>query len=159
MRSVIYVLSFFAVAICFSNMGLANEHPPHGIAPGEALAEEHPSAPVMLSSEAVIKGIKDHISNVTKANAGYFVITDPVEGKVLRLQLVRVHEDKVSYLKKDSAYFACSDFMNEDGTAYDLDFWMKKGAGNTLSVYETKIHKKEGVPRFTYKDDEIVPVE
>ena len=36
---------------------------------------------------------------------------------------------------------------------------MKKAKGGGVEVYRTKIHKKDGNPRFTYRDDEIVPVE
>lgn len=157
----IFILAL-AILVYFSYGVLANEHPPHGVAPGEAIAgeQEHPGGHQMLSAGQVIKGIKDHISSTTEANAGIFPVTDPVEGKDLRLKLVKVHEDKVSHIKKDNAYFACTDFLTEDGNArYDLDFWMKDAGGGRLEVYETKIHKKDGAPRFTYKDDEIVPVE
>ena len=90
---------------------------------------------------------------------GRVPIRDEAKGKDLRLNLIKVHEDKVSRIKKDDAYFACTDFITEDGAAkYDLDFWMKEGAGGALEVYMTKIHKKDGNPRFTYMEDEIVEV-
>ena len=145
------------------------EHPAHGMAPGEAMKEqhgaEHPGA--VLSAADVIKGIKEHINNITNANAGLFPIKDEREAKDLKLKLVRIHEDKVSYIKKDDAYFACTDFVTEDGkTMYDLDFWMKKSdkggsdpSSRGLEVYQTKIHKKAGTPRFTYKAAELSPVE
>ena len=127
--------------------------------PGQSIPE-HPGKEAMLSADKVIKGIKDHIDKVTKANAGYFPITDSEEGKDLRLKLIKVHEDRVSIIKKDDASFACTDFKTDDGkTQYDIDFWMKKGAGDKLEVYQTKIHKKNGNPRFIYQDNEIVPVE
>lgn len=135
------------------------EHPPHGIAPGKSVGE-HPGAGSALSAASVIKGIKSHIKNITAANAGLFAITDPVQKKALKLKLVRIHEDKVSYIKKDDAYFACTDFKIEDGSEmYDIDFWMKADKKGNLKVYQTKIHKKDGKPRFTYRDDEIVVVE
>jgi len=123
--------------------------------PGQSIPE-HPGKEAMLSADKVIKGIKDHIDKVTKANAGYFPITDSEEGKDLRLKFIKVHEDKVSYIKKEDAYFACVDFKTDDGkTTYDIDFWMKKGIFGKLNVFQTKIHKKDGKPRFTYQDDEI----
>ena len=187
MRKIFYIILVFGIVVFLSNISIAaehpgehpsapakaehkehpdttqtSEHPAHGIAPGEALKEhpgaEHPGA--VLSAADVIKGIKLHISGVTKANNGVFAIRDEKEGKDLRLKLVKVHEDKVSYIKKDGAYFACTDFITKDGKAmYDLDFWMKKSDKGGLEVYQTKIHKKDGNPRFTYKDDEIAPVE
>jgi len=123
--------------------------------PGQSIPE-HPGKEAMLSADKVIKGIKDHIDKVTKANAGYFPITDSEEGKDLRLKFIKVHEDKVSCIKKEDTYFACVDFKTDDGkTTYDIDFWMKKGIFGKLNVFQTKIHKKDGKPRFTYQDDEI----
>ncbi len=167
MKGIISIFTSIAVVLLLSGAAFSAEHPAHGVAPGEALKEqhgaehpgdEHPGA--VLSAADVIKGIKGHINNTTKANAGIFPIKDEVEAKDLKLKLIRIHEDKVSYLKKDDAYFACTDFVTEDGkTMYDLDFWMKKNNKGELEVYRTKIHKKDGTPRFTYKDDEIAPVE
>ena len=126
--------------------------------PGARLSE-HPGETKMLSADKIIKGIKAHIKSVTDANNGVFPLPDAKEGKDLKLKLVKVHENKVSYIKKDDAYFACTDFVTTDGSAkYDVDFWMKESKNGTLEVYMTKVHKKDGSPRFTYKDDEIVEV-
>lgn len=157
MKKLICILSILALTLCFSKVSFSAEHP--GEHPGSPAKSEHPGQESMLSSLEIIKGIKDHISKVTKANNGIFPISDPQEGKDLRLKLIKVHEDKVSYIKKDDAYFACTDFVTDDGkTKYDLDFWMKKTKKGTLEVYQAKIHKKDSKPRFTYKEDEIVDV-
>lgn len=154
MKKLIFLVFIFTSAFYCRGISFA-EHP--GTKMGR---EEHPGAKTMLSAGQIIKGIKDHINQVTKANAGYYPLYDAQEGRDLRLKLVKVHEDKVSYLKKDDAYFACTDFVTEDGKAtYDIDFWMKKADDDKLQVYMTKIHKKDGTPRYTYKDDEIVAVE
>lgn len=164
MKNLTYILSVLALTLCFSKASFSAEHPgeaaehPGSEHPGAGA--EHPGHKDMLSSLEIINGIKNHIASVTKANNGYFPITDAEEGKYLKLTLIRVHEDKVSYIKKEDAYFACTDFVTEDGKAkYDVDFWMKKTKEGTLEVYQTKIHKKDGSPRFTYKDDEIVTVD
>lgn len=189
MKKLICILSVLALTVCFSKASFAAEHPgehpgtpakehpgapaeaEHKEHPGKTHAQEHPGAEhpgagaehpgqeAMLSAAQIINGIKGHISKVTKANNGVFPISDPKEGKDLRLKLIKVHEDKVSYIKKDDTYFACTDFVTDDGkTKYDLDFWMKKTKKGTLEVYQTKIHKKDGKARFTYKEDEIVDV-
>jgi hypothetical protein len=178
-KKLICILSILATIVYFGKISLAAEHPgtstkehpgtkaaEHKEHPGKTHEEEHPGEAehpgekTMLSAEQIIKGIKDHISKVTEANNGIFPISDPKEGKDLRLKLIKVHEDKVSYIKKDDAYFACTDFITADGlTKYDLDFWMKLNPKGGLEVYQTKIHKKDGIPRFTYKEDEIVDVE
>ena len=167
-RLLVVILSFIA-ALFLSSAAIAAEHPGEhpGTAakteqkehPGKTHAEEHPGKKEMLSANEIIRGIKDHITKVTEANNGYYPLSDTAEGKDLKLKLVRVHEDKVSYIKKNDAYFACTDFVTDDGKVkYDVDFWMKKGADGKLEVYQTKIHKKDGSPRFTYKDDEIYPI-
>lgn len=176
MKKLFSFLLVWAIVICFSQVSLAAEHPgehpgtpakvEHKEHPGKTHTEEHPgkaaehpAEEAVLSASQIIKGIKSHIKKVTEVNEGYFPAYDSKEGKDLRLKLIKVHEDKVSYIKKDDAYFACTDFVTDGGTKYDIDFWMKKGKKGKLEVYQTKIHKKEGKPRFTYKDDEIVTVE
>ena len=161
MMRLINILLAVVVGVYFAGILFAQEHPgEHPGAPAKVEQEEQPGEEAMLSADEIIKGIKDHINKVTNANAGYFSINEPEEGKDLRLKLIKVHEDRVSYIKKDDAYFACTDFITADGaTKYDVDFWMKKDANGELEVYRTKIHKKDGKPRFTYKDDEIVIVE
>ena len=160
MMRLINILLVVVVGVYFAGILFAQEHPgEHPGAPAKVEQEEHPGEEAMLSAEEIIKGIKDYINKITKANAGYFSINDPEEGKDLRLKLIKVHEDRVSYIKKNDAYFACTDFKTEDGkTTYDIDFWMKKGELGKLEVYQTKIHKKDGKSRFIYKDDEIVEI-
>lgn len=175
MKRLSYIFYLLAVALTFSGVSLAVEHPgehpgmpakvEHKEHPGKTHAQEHPGSEhpgeeAMLSAEEIIEGIKEHINAVAEANYGYFPITDTKEGRDLRLKLIKVHEDRVSYIKKEDAYFACTDFKTDDDKAiYDIDFWMKKGKKGKLEVYQTKIHKKDGQPRFTYQDDEIVLVE
>ena len=161
MMKLINILLAVVVGVYFAGILFAQEHPgEHPGAPAKVEQEEQPGAEAMLSAEEIIKGIKDYINKITKANAGYFSINDPEEGKDLRLKLIKVHEDRVSYIKKEDAYFACTDFKTAYGnTTYDIDFWMKKTREGELEVYRTKIHKKDGTPRFTYRDDEIAPVE
>lgn len=174
MKKLICILSVLAIAVCFSQASFAAEHPgEHPGTPAKAKQAEHPGTTAehpgaehpgeeaMLSGEQIIKGIKAHISKVTKDNNGYFPLYDSKDNNSLRLKLIRVHEDKVSYIKKEDAYFACTDFITDAGVKYDVDFWMKSTCKKckTLEVYQTKIHKKDGIPRFTYQDDEIVPVE
>ncbi len=182
MKKLICFLSILAIAFCLSKVSIAAEHPgehpgtpakteAHSEHPGKAAEHpgeaaehpgetaEHPGKKAILSAEEIIKAIKTHINKVTKANEGYFPVYDSKEGRGLGLKLIKVHEDRVSYIKKEDAYFACTDFVAEDGKEkYDVDFWMKKTKKGTLEVYQTKIHKKDGKPRFTYQDDEIVEV-
>lgn len=153
MKRLVSALMAFTILFCILAIAQA-EHP--GTSGWGTRKKEHPGKKVMLSSVEVIDAIKGYIQNVSEENNGYFPLYDSEEGKSLRLTLVKVHEDKVSYIKKEDAYFACTDFLAEDGkTTYDVDFWMKKGPESMLEIYRTKIHKKDGLPRFIYEDDAI----
>jgi len=56
-------------------------------------------------------------------------------------------------------YFACSDFQSIDSDdVLDIDFWMVLDR-DKLEVIDTKIHKLNGKPRFTYEGTEIKPIE
>ncbi len=160
MKKFIHLLFIFTIVVCSLEASMAAEHPGTTAAPKEHPGQEHPGRAGELSAGQIIQGIKAHINLVTKNNAGIFPLNDAVEAKDLRLKLIRIHEDRVSYIKKEGAYFACTDFITEDGrSTYDVDFWMKEDDKGKLKVYQAKIHKKNQTPRFTYKDDEIVPVE
>src|SRR3989338_10732442 len=116
MMRLINILLAVLVGVYFASILFAQEHPgEHPGAPAKVEQEKQRGEEAMLSAEEIIKGIKDHINKVTNANAGHFPINDPEEGKDLRLKLVKVHEDKVSYVKKEDAYFACVDFRTDDG--------------------------------------------
>lgn len=143
---VILIMGIY-VAVAF-----AQEHP--GIDHPGIKTEEHPGKDT-LSAAQIKKAIEEHISQTTKKQGGFYSLYDERDGKDLRLEFVRVH-GRVSYIKKEDAYFACSDFTTDDGkTTYDIDFWMKKSIFGKLKVVKTLIHKKDGLPRHTYKDDEI----
>jgi len=136
----------------------AQEHP--GEHPGQK-AQEHPGEHPGQESEPVTadmirQGILSHIEGVTAKNGGVFPLRDEKTSQDLKLEFVKVH-DNVSVIK-GKTYFACTDFKDQaSGNTYDLDFWMKRKDGS-MKVVETKIHKVNGQPRFTYKDDELVPV-
>lgn len=158
MKKLFFCLLALVAAAFMVNIATADEHPA-ATHEHPAAKNEHPAAKETLSAGAIIQAIKDHISAITAANNGYYPLTDAEEGKDLKLTLVKVYEDKVSYIKKEDAYFACTDFTAEGTAAYEVDFLMKKNADGKLELYQAKIHMKDGTPRFTYQDDEIAPVE
>jgi hypothetical protein len=166
MKKLIYFLVVMAFAVYFSKFGstqikaIAAEHP--GEHPGEEVTKEHPGKEhpwEAISASEIRKAIESYIKNDSNLKGGYFLLYDPKDKQVLQLNFVRVH-DRVSVIKKENAHFACSDFKTADGkSTYDLDFWMKKDKHGELDVYKVVVHKKDGKERFTYKDDEMVPVE
>jgi hypothetical protein len=160
MKKLSYCLLALVAAAFMINIATAAEHPgEHPGTPAKEEHQEHPGKKEMLSANAIIQAIKDHVSAVTAANNGYYPLTDAQEGKDLKLTLVKVHEGMVSYIKKEDAYSACADFTAEGGAVYDVDFLMKKNPEGKLELYQAKIHMKDGIARFNYQDDEIAPVE
>jgi hypothetical protein len=139
----------FVVALMFAlsfgglSTGIAAEHP------GKSTLE-HPGK--AITSDSVKKAVKDYVSAQTKAGGGLYVVKDPVLKKDWLLKLDKIH-DPVREFGRDgkTIYFACSDFKTEDGKdVLDIDLWMVE-TGGKLEVTDTKIHKLNGVPRYTYE--------
>ena len=123
---------------------------------GNPLAE-HPGKAV--TAKEVKKSIKEHVKAASKSAGGIFVIKDDKLNKEWRLKLDKIH-DPVRQFEKDGnkIYFACSDFKSVDSKdLLDIDFWMVDKGGK-LDVIDTKIHKVNGEPRFTYEGTEIKEV-
>jgi transglutaminase-like putative cysteine protease len=100
-----------------------------------------------VSITEIEKGIKAWIEQKTQDGDGYFHIVDGK--KELRLQLVRVHTEYLSNLGPQR-YFACVDLADVSGDVYDVDFFME-GKPDSMSVTETTIHKLNGKPFYTWK--------
>ena len=73
------------------------------------------------------------------------------EGKDLALDLVKVHDDRLSSLS-EGKYFACVDMKAADGTTYDIDFFMSGKPGD-MNVTETSVHKINGKPLYNWKEE------
>jgi hypothetical protein len=144
------IIAAALAAVPLAGIGSASEHG------GNPLAE-HPGKAV--TAKEVKSGIKDHVKAVSKANNGIFVIRDDKLNKEWRLKLDKVH-DPVRQFEKEgkTVYFACSDFKSVEGKdVLDIDFWMVEKGGK-LQVIDTRIHKLNGEPRFTYEGTEIKEV-
>ena len=92
-----------------------------------------------------------------EARLGSFTVADPrAQGTLRTLSLVRVHE-RVG--KTGDYYYACTD-MNDlaTGDQLDLDFDVAE-TGTGLNVVAVRIHKDNGMPRYTYDaSDRMIPV-
>jgi len=99
--------------------------------------------------------IRDYIAHQEKLQ-GAFVIADERTGDLRQLELVRVHE-RVG--KTGDYYYSCTDMKDvKSGELMDLDFDIEDQAGK-LKVAAVRIHKDDGIPRYTYNDkDERVPL-
>jgi hypothetical protein len=138
------VVLFFTPAV----RAFAQEHPEH-----PKQKAEHPQKggkKKEVTTAEISVGIKKHIESETKKSAdGKFHVT--YEGKDLALDLVRVHDDRLSGLG-GGKYFACVDMRATDGTTYDIDFFMTGKPGD-MKVTETSVHKINGEPLYNWKED------
>lgn len=94
-------------------------------------------------------GIKAFIAKTTTENEGYFPVKD--ENNDLKMKLVRVHTEYLSNLGP-GRHFACVDLVDVSGDVYDVDFFMNGEPGN-MSVTETKVHKLNGKPFYSWKQN------
>jgi hypothetical protein len=123
------------------------------------VAQEHPEHPKNKGGTAAAKkvttaeisaGIKKDIAAESK-KSGDKKFHTAYEGKDLALDLVRVHDDRLSSLG-DGKYFACVDMKATDGTTYDIDFFMSGKPGD-MKVTETSVHKINGKPLYNWKEE------
>jgi hypothetical protein len=75
----------------------------------------------------------------------------PYQRKDLALDLVKVHDDRLSNLGGNK-YFACVDMKGADGKIYDIDFFMVVKPGK-LSVTETSVHKINGKALYNWRQE------
>lgn len=126
------------------------------------------SAPLLATefyAEDIQAATQAHIQARADAQ-GIFRIVDDKTGEELALRFVKVH-DPVRQIDGQT-YFACTDFLvvGAPKQLYDLDFWLRPEDGR-LAVYEERIHKEPRrswiygwykQPRYTFVDDEVVPL-
>ena len=102
-----------------------------------------------VSRSDISAGIKSHINNERRRAADKkFHIN--YRGKNLALDLIKVHDDRLSSLGSGK-YFACVDMKAADGTIYDIDFFMA-GQPGSMTVTETSVHKINGKPLYNWKE-------
>ena len=150
-----------AVALFFTPTmsNFAQEHPEHPKKKEETKKGEHPKKGgehpqkgegKEVSTAEISTGIKKHISSESKNSSDKKFHVNH-EGKDLALDLIRVHDDRLSSLG-EGKYFACVDMKATDGTTYDIDFFMSGKPGD-MKVTETSVHKVNGKPLYNWKEE------
>jgi hypothetical protein len=134
----------------------AQEHPEHPKA-GAGNTKEHPKkdagATKTIATADISAGIKKHIDGESKsASDKKFHVKH--EGKDLALDLVKVHDDRLSDLG-GGKYFACVDMKASDGKTYDVDFFLT-GQPGKMKVTETAVHKVDGKALYNWKEEKGV---
>jgi hypothetical protein len=154
----LYVVAVSIATLLAAGGSMAAEHPGTSVVehPGKEVktTAEHPGKAV--TADFVKESIKEHVKAQSKTTDGIFVIHDDKLNKDWKLKLDKIH-DPVRMFEKDGKmiYFTCSDFKSSEGKeVIDIDFWMVP-KGDKLEVIETKIHKVNGKPRYTYEGTAI----
>ena len=148
--SLLLVLFLGGFALAQSDQPTTSEHPKKAEHPKQQeqpKAQEHPAK--KMTTEDIDGAITAHIADMSKAD-GMFHVKDNVLNKTWNLSLVKVHKDKLTALDSDD-YFACVDFKADDGTAVDVDFFLKNEGGK-LVVTDTTVHKINGQARYMYEE-------
>src|SRR6266481_2552178 len=139
-----------AIALFFTPATLvfSQEHPEH-----PKKTAEHPkqgAAEKRVSTADISTGIKNNIeAEAKKSSDGKFHVK--YEGQDLALDLIRVHDDRLSDLGAGK-YFACVDMKGTDEKTYDIDFFLT-GQPGEMKVTETSVHKIDGKPLYDWKED------
>ncbi len=128
------------------------------IAPGRLAAREHPEHPkehpadkkqAGLSRTDLAAAIRSWVEKEAAANGGWLKVEDPVQHKTLELKLEKVHDDKLARVKPDE-HFACADFVEKDGTKYDIDVFMQGKGKDDLREVEITVHRVNSKARYTW---------
>ena len=144
MISRIIIAAVIAVFFTPAAAIFSQEHPEHPEHPKKAGAEKR------VSTADISTGIKNNIEAETKKSSdGKFHFKS--EGQDLALDLIKVHDDRLSDLG-GGKYFACVDMKGTDGKTYDVDFFLT-GQPGKMRVTETSVHKIDGKPLYNWKEE------
>jgi len=151
MKKLIF-LTFFLLSV----VSTQGEHPT-----GSKKAE-HPTAsitPQILQGEKItMKNLAQAIESFVEADItlrGAFLIIDPSSNEVLKLNLEKVHKERLSNVG-DDVYFACADFNAANGKVYDLDIFLHGENTDNLTVTEISVHKENGEARYGWVEQDGV---
>ena len=112
---------------------------------------EHPRAKAAshLSKDDLAEAITAYVAAQMASGGGRYVVHDKKADRDLSLVLELVHKERLSKVGKQT-YFACADFRGDDGMVYDLDFFMKGKAKDSLTFTEVSVHKQDGKARYNW---------
>ena len=128
---------------------------------------EHPtgSKTATASITPKVQGEKITLQNLARAIEsfveadiilrGAFLVIDPSTDEVLKLNLEKVHKERLSHVG-DDIYFACADFNADNGKVYDLDIFLHGKNTDNLTVTEISVHKEDGNARYSWLEQDGV---
>ena len=140
--------------VFLSSLVVAQEHPT------KSKKTEHPTTTI---TPQIVQGEKITLQNLARAIEsfveadinlrGAFLVIDPRTNEVLKLNLKKVHKERLSHIGND-VYFACADFNADNGKVYDLDIFLHGKNTDNLSVTEISVHKEDGEARYGWRNEE-----
>jgi len=133
--------------------GPAQQPPVQQLPQGTTRSSQSSVQTMEVSAADVSAGLKKYIDSYARKSADKKFHVK-YRGKDLPMDLVKVHDDRLSSLGGDK-YFACVDMKGSDGKIYDIDFLMALAPGK-LSVTETFVHKINGKPLYNWKEEKGV---
>ncbi len=116
---------------------------------GAAAKTDLTSITAHVVTEDIQAGIEKHIEDEARRAEGYFRFFS--DGKEHKFKLVRVHTEYLANLGP-KRHFACVDLVDTTGDVYDVDFFLSGDPG-AMTVTETTLHKLNGVPFYTWKQN------
>ena len=145
------------LTVCiFSIVSAQGEHPT------KTKKTEHPTAtitPQIVQGEKItLQNLAQAIESFVEADInlrGAFLVIDPSTNEVLKLNLEKVHKERLSHVG-DDVYFACADFNADDGKVYDLDIFLRGTNTDELTVTEITVHKEDGQARYGWLEQDGV---
>ncbi len=138
-----------SLALIVSGQMIAQEkHPEHP-------KKEHPTDKKQagMTKTDLAAAIRTWVEKESAANGGWLKVEDPIEHKTLDLKLEKVHDERLSQVGPN-LYFACADFLEKNGTKYDIDVFMQGKNKDDLKETEVSVHKVNGKERYTWFEED-----
>ena len=150
-RKFLAATSFLLLLTASGRLAGQEKHPEH---PKSSKGTEHPKEKkeAGLTRSELAGAIKKWVDKESARNDGWLKVDDPVQQKTLQLKLQKVHEERLSQVKPD-VYFACADFVEKDGTKYDIDVFMQGKTKEDLEYSDVSVHKINGKARYAWSEE------
>ncbi len=149
-RRILTMAPLALLLIAPGRLAAQEKHPEHP----KSKQQEHPTDKKQagLTKAELGAAIKTWVEKEGARNDGWLRVQDPVAQKTLQLKLEKVHDDRLSQVAPD-VYFACADFVEKDGTKYDIDIFMQGKTKDDLQNTEVTVHKVNGKERYTWFEE------
>ena len=103
---------------------------------------EHPGV-ATEHRDALQNAMSEHILELTELNGnGSYPAFDPETRSMVQLEFKKFHDSVEIKGRKNPYFVSCADFVAEDGTLYDIDFFVSRNYGVVAALVHSKNGKK-----------------